>query len=353
MVVAAYRDWRRRRGVAGSVGTVAAFAVLATVVVVVVMPTTLRPQQGASAAMAAPRGHVRPAVASTRHGAPTRQPVGASPATSGTGPPYDVGTTSIRLVDPSRSTPARGDVPAVSGRVLVTDLYLPLGATAARPLVVFAHGWNSDPGVYATLLDQWATAGFIVAAPIFPDSTDLYPGSPVSDYADQASDVSFVITSLLHDDALAIDPTRVAVAGHSDGGTDVALLALDPTYADPRVRAYLSLSGELPSGVAPYTVAPSRVPLLVAVGTDDEYGLYPRATAVFQTSQAATKAMLIEEGGDHLGSFLDATPAATAMRANTTRFLELALEPRPPTSAAVNAAFEQPSEPGISVVAAP
>jgi pimeloyl-ACP methyl ester carboxylesterase len=216
--------------------------------------------------------------------------------------------------------------------------------------LVFAHGWNSDPGVYQTLVDQWAAAGFLVAAPIFPDSTDLYPGSPISDYADQALDISFVITSLLQDRSLPIDPTRIAVAGHSDGGTDVALMLLDPAYADSRVRAYLSLSGELPSGVAAYTTTPSRAALLVAVGTDDEYGLYPLAGQVFQAAETSSKVEIVESGGDHLGSFLDATPAAAAMREDTTTFLELALGPRPPTSAAEVSALTQVPGPDLTVV---
>jgi hypothetical protein len=115
------------------------------------------------------------------------------------------------------------------------------------------------------------------------------------------------------------------------------------------VRAYVCLSGEMPSGVSSYTIVPSRAPLLVAVGTDDEYGLYPLSTTVFQQAQATTKAMLVEQGGDHLGSFIDATPAAAAMRDDTTRFLELALVPRPPSSADVVAALGQPSDPAIAV----
>jgi poly(3-hydroxybutyrate) depolymerase len=243
-------------------------------------------------------------------------------------------------------------VPAAAGRVLVTDLFVPVGASGPRPLVVFAHGWNSDPGVYASLLEGWAAAGFVVAAPVFPDSTDLYPGSPVSDYADQALDVSFVITSLLHDRAVPIDRTRIAVTGHSDGGTDVALMALDPSYADARVRAYVCMSGEMPSGVAAYNVATTPAAVLFAVGSDDEYGLYPLTTQVFQTAQASAKAMLVEPGGDHLGSFVDATPAAAAMRDAETQFLELALEPRTPTSAVIDGALADPAAGSLRVVPA-
>jgi pimeloyl-ACP methyl ester carboxylesterase len=286
------------------------------------------------------------------HREPKAAALFAPPTMSGSVPPYQVRTESIRLFDPSRSTPARGDVPATSGRVLVTDLFVPVGASGERPLVMFAHGWNSDPGVYASLLEGWAAAGFVVAAPIFPDSTDLYPGSPVSNYADQALDMSFVITALLHDRAALIDPTRIAVAGHSDGGTDVALMALDPAYADARVRAYVCMSGEMPSGVAAYNVATTRAALLVAVGSDDEYGLYPLATQVFQAARASAKAMLVEPGGDHLGSFVDASSAAVAMRAAETQFLELALEPRTPSSAAVDDALAEPAAGSLQVVPA-
>ena len=184
------------------------------------------------------------------------------------GPPYAVRTETITLFDPTRPTPACGSVPASPGRHLVTDLFVPSGASGPLPLVVFAHGWNSDPSFYEPLLQQWAQAGFLVAAPVFPDSTDLYAGSPVSDYADQALDMSFVITSLLQSQVVSVDRSRIVVAGHSDGGTDVALLALDPAYADPRVRAIVCMSGELPSGVAPYAVGASPAALAGGGGVE-------------------------------------------------------------------------------------
>jgi hypothetical protein len=102
--------------------------------------------------------------------------------------------------------------------------------------------------------------------------------------------------------------------------------------------------------VAAYTVGPSPAALLVAVGTDDEYGLYPLAGQVFQAAQTSSRVEIVESGGDHLGSFVDPTPAATAMRDATTRFLELSLEPRSPSSAAVVASLSQPPETGLTVV---
>jgi pimeloyl-ACP methyl ester carboxylesterase len=289
---------------------------------------------GSPAAARTARGHGtarRTAVTAT-----TRPPVRGTTTTTG---PYEVRTESITLEDPSRSTPARGSVPAKAGRLLVTDLYVPVGAATPLPLVVFAHGWNSDPGVYDVLLQQWAQAGFLVAAPVFPDSTDLYPGSPVSDYADQARDISFIITSLLQSSVVDVDPHRIAVAGHSDGGTDVALLALDPSYADSRIRAFVSLSGEMPSGVDPFTPGPTPGSLFVAVGTSDEYGLYPLSTEVYQAA-IMPKVLLTEQGGDHLGSFISSTPASAVMREATVRFLEHALEPGPQSSEGILASVE-------------
>jgi poly(3-hydroxybutyrate) depolymerase len=205
---------------------------------------------------------------------------------------------------------------------LTTVIRRPVGAVGTLPLVVFAHGWNSDPLAYETLLDTWASAGFLVAAPTFPDSTDTQPGTPITDFGNQALDLSFVITAMLNGAAGKVDPTRVSVAGHSDGGTDVAVLALDPAYADHRIRAYLSLSSQIPEG-GPWD-APTPGALLVAVGTDDEYGLYPDAYQVYQSADMA-KVFLSATGGDHLDTFLGDTTEAIAMRAETVKFLDDAL----------------------------
>src|SRR3984957_5819314 len=143
-----------------------------------------------------------------------------SATTTVPGPPFSVQDATITLTDPSRATPARGDVPGHPGRTLVTIIRRPVGAPGPLPLIVFAHGWNSNPSVYEVLLDTWAAAGFLVAAPTFPDSADTLPGAPVSNYPDQARDMSFVISSLLGGIEKPVDPSRIAVAGHSDGGTD-------------------------------------------------------------------------------------------------------------------------------------
>jgi hypothetical protein len=62
--------------------------------------------------------------------------------------------------------------------------------------------------------------------------------------------------------------------------------------------------------------------------------------------------MLVEPGGDHLGSFIGATPAATAMRDAETQFLELALEPQAPTAAEIDDALAPPAAGSLQVVPA-
>lgn len=272
----------------------------------------------------------------------------ASTTTTVPNPPFQIQDATITLTDPSRSTPARGDVPGHPGRTLVTIIRRPVGAPGPLPLVVFAHGWNSNPSVYEVLLDTWAAAGFLVAAPIFPDSTDTLPGSPVSNYPEQARDISFVITSLLDGIEGRVDPSRLAVAGHSDGGTDIALLALNPQYADPRVRAYVSLSGEIPNGVSGPWGVPTSGALLVAVGTADQYGLLGPATQIYQTADMP-KALLTVAGGDHLTTFIGTSAAEQAMRAETIRFLNAALSSPSPSSAELQSALSPTSDPAISL----
>jgi dienelactone hydrolase len=212
-------------------------------------------------------------------------------------------------------------VAAKPERVLRTIIRRPAGVSGPIPLVVFAHGYDSEPEVYEPLLDAWAAAGYMVAAPECPGSARDLPGAPVPDYGAQARDISFVISSLVGGSAGQVDPHEIAVAGHSDGGTAVTIMALDAPYADTRVKAYINLAGQIPPDVGgPWAATPTPGMLLVAVGDDDQYGNLALSTAMFDAAKMP-KALLTVPGGDHLGTFVASTPTAQAVRAATTRFL--------------------------------
>ena len=162
----------------------------------------------------------------------------------------------LRLVDHSRRAHFRN---GTSGpRVLVTYVRIPTRGHAPYPLVVFGHGFALTPHVYAPLLDAWARAGYVVAAPVFPLGNANAPGGPnESDLVNQPADMRFVITRLLALDTRPggvlhgrIDPHRIAVAGHSDGAVTALAVAYDSRYRDPRVRAAMILSGAEMTGMA-------------------------------------------------------------------------------------------------------
>ena len=91
------------------------------------------------------------------------------------------------LVDRGRPTPARTPVAAQPGRVLRTINRRPAGVSGPIPLVVFAPGYDSEPETYEPLLDTWAAARYMVAAPECPGSARDLPGTPVPDDASQAT----------------------------------------------------------------------------------------------------------------------------------------------------------------------
>ena len=257
-------------------------------------------------------------------------------------PPYAVASSTVTLVDPSRSTPARSPYPAKSGRVLSTVVRKPIGVSGPLPLIVFIHGWDSEPEAYSVLLDTWAAAGYLVLAPECPGSAMNLPGTPVRDQAAQALDASFVITRALAGVAGPVDPNRIVVAGHSDGGTTTAILALAPQYQDHRIKAYMALVGVIPPDLnAPFGTTRTPGVLLVAVGSADEYGNEPAAKRLYDTAQMA-KVFIDVPGGTHTGPFIGVGPVADSVRAATVDFLHLVLDSPGPVSAAALTQTLQP-----------
>lgn len=234
-------------------------------------------------------------------------PTSAAPS----GPPWNVVQTTRIYTDRTRSTPARGTVPAHLGRVLRTIVRWPVtraGAPAPGrlPLVVFAHGYAVETRTYSALLDDLAAAGMIVAAPELPGESAALSGPPnESDLVNEPCDLEFVAASLEHEPpfalAGALAHAPLVFAGHSDGATAAAWAGysmLDCT--GPKSAAIVALSSD---DIRSQDVLRGSSPaLLAATGTDDE--INPVANTVSLWLHVPRPAWLLTvEGGTHLGTF--------------------------------------------------
>jgi fermentation-respiration switch protein FrsA (DUF1100 family) len=223
------------------------------------------------------------------------------------------------------------------GRVLLTIVYHPADrGQAPYPLIVFAHGLGSNPADYETLLEDWSSAGYVVAAPRFPFTSSGALGGPnFGDYVNQPRDMSFVISSLLgassrERGALAglVDPHRVGAAGHSLGGLTTLGLVANTCCLDQRVEAAVVMAGDavsFPSGRADFAAAP---PILFVHGDADQDVPYAASVEAFDSAHPP-KALLTIEGGGH-GSPVD--PSARAFETvvqTTTAFFDRYLKGEP------------------------
>ena len=208
----------------------------------------------------------------------------------------------LHLVDRSRriALPGGRRVP----RPVTTYLwYPPRSSSGPRPLVVFGHGFASTPFVYRRLLRAWARAGYLVAAPLFPLGNAHAPGGPdEDDIVNQPRDMSFVISRLLAESRSAasplhglVDPSRIAVAGQSDGAMTAFAAAYERPWRDRRVRAALILSGaELGRRTA---LAPHAAPLLAVQGTADGVNEPVYSLRLFHAIDRPKFLLLIERAG--------------------------------------------------------
>ena len=248
-------------------------------------------------------------------------------ATSGPTPtptPTSIHMRTVRLVDRSRA--AHFADGRAGPRVLVTSIRIPSGR-GPFPLVVFAHGFALTPAPYRSLLDAWARAGYVVAAPLFPVERQGAPGGPSeSDLMNEPGDIRFVITRLEHDLPSLVDPRRVAVAGHSDGAEAALAAAYDRRFRDPRIDAAVILSGAAFPG---FTRPPAGAPPLLAVqGTADPINP-PLATATYFALMRRPKFLLALIGASHLPPYTTEDAWAPLVRSATTGFLNHYLRDAP------------------------
>lgn len=232
----------------------------------------------------------------------------------------------LRLVDASRSIRLPDD--RVVARPVTTYVRYPASGNGPWPLVVFGHGYAATPGIYAHLLRAWTLAGYVVAAPLFPLGHAHAPGGPdEADIVNQPRDISFVISKLLAASGARtsplhglVDPSRIAVAGQSDGGETAFAAAYDPAFRDLRIDAAVILSGAQLPGVA-FRFPHRAVPLLAVQGTADTINL-PSYTYAFYDAAPRPKFLLTLRGAAHLPPYTTEEPQLGVVERVTTAFLD-------------------------------
>lgn len=257
----------------------------------------------------------------------------------------------LTLVDGSRPTVSHGTTVA-STRTLPTVVWLPADASGHvqggdLPWVVFLHGYLAEPQRYEGMLQTWARAGYAVVAPTFP-LTSSFSGA-VADEADmvnEPADVTFLISTLLQRSAAAtgplaglLGPSRIGLAGHSDGANVAFATGYSASLGDQRVQAVIDLSGELPSGMGPY---PGDGPPLLLIHADqDEF--VPRSQSAALYGELSVERWWVElHGVGHEPPFVGNNAWSAVVDTVTVDFLDRTLGGLPVASAAVADAANHP-----------
>ena len=248
---------------------------------------------------------------------------------------FRISVSTTTFVDDSRGTPARVGVAASPARTIHEVIYDPVGPTGPLPTVIFAPGWDSQSSDYDQLLRAVASAGYLVVGVDSPGSSSYFPGEPYGDAAgaDIGNGTEDLSAALDNVEAgplgASVDRWAVAAVGHSNGGSAVANLALNDAYVSTRFNAYVVLSGGIPSGQVPGSFsARNNGPMLVMIGTKDEYGNYaPKpggggTEAVYDTA-GSSRALVTISGANHTSAYVGIGPQPNDTRAAIISFLNV------------------------------
>lgn len=294
-----------------------------------------------------------PSTTSTQPKGPTTSATTPTTATTqapkGSGGSYAVGTTTLSIVEP-------GVVGATADRLLPTAIFYPApGVVAGQgtgvqpertrapyPLLVFSQGYNISVQAYSTLFADWASAGFVVAVPMYPHTDPSEPSAlDENDITNHPADLRFVITALLNaaqrPGALLsglVNANEIGVIGHSDGADVSLAVSANSCCQDPRVKAAAILSGaELASFGGHYGFS-GGVPLLVAQGSADAVNL-PACSAQIYDGAGPNKYYLDLLGAPHEPPYSAPGPDQQIVARVTTDFFDGELAGQPAALAAL------------------
>jgi predicted dienelactone hydrolase len=239
----------------------------------------------------------------------------------------------LTLVDESRPTPVNGDYAGAPNRTLETVVSFPKGTTKKRPvpLVLYATGIGGTATNYADMYDHWVQAGYMVAAPTFPLSSEDAPGgTSASDLSNQPADLSFVLDEMLRlndergsDLFGLVDVDHIGVIGKSLGALTVVDLTYNPSFHDDRFAAVVVLTG-LATGGADFDAY--NPPLLLVHGDADETVPYSSGQEAYTKAQSP-KFFVTIAGATHSSAFHGADdPASIAVVKTVRDFLDSSLK---------------------------
>jgi acetyl esterase/lipase len=199
----------------------------------------------------------------------------------------------INAISPGGASSATTGVAFGAGPRLKLDIYRPNQAAGAAPVVVFFYGGNWSSGEradYAFVGRALAARGMVVVIPDYR----LYPEVKYPDFLDDSAQA--VAWTAKHIGTYGGNPARVFVMGHSAGGYNAAMMALDASWlnkygiAPARLAGWIGLAG-------PYDFIPIENPTAKLVFP---FPATPAASQPVNHGGAGVPALLIAARKDSL-----------------------------------------------------